>query len=159
VSLPNSISQSIINFGQRLFLAALTKHNLLPAFEATPRTTVFVPIDSSLSGELSECACKQHVLEGPLLYTPDIVPGMSYTTKAGGNITIEIKNGQYTFPGGATIVKANVITKNGVVHMIKGIIPGECGTTITPFTGGSNRIGVWMSGLVGLVGAVVGLLV
>ena len=91
------------------------------------------------------------------MYTPDIVPGKSYTTKAGRNITIEIQNGQYTLPGGATIVKANVITKNGVVHFIKGVIPGDCG--ITPFTGGSSKMGVRMSGLVGLVGVVVGLLV
>ena len=91
------------------------------------------------------------------MYTPDIELGKPYTTKAGGNITIEIKNGEYTLPGGATIVKANVITKNGVVHYIKGTISGDC--AITPFTGGGNRKGVWMGGLFGLVGAVVGLLV
>ena len=91
------------------------------------------------------------------MYTPDIELGKPYTTKAGSNITIEIKNGEYTLPGGATIVKANVITKNGVVHFINGTISGDC--AITPFTGGSNKKGVWVGGLFGLVGAVVGLLV
>ena len=156
VGLPDSITQSLTTFGQNLFLSALTKYNLLAVFETTPRITAFVPIDSSISGNLSECACKQHVLEGPLLYTPDIELGKPYTTKAGGNITIEIKNGEYTLPGGATIVKANVITKNGVVHFINGTISGDC--AITPFTGGSNKKGVWMGGLFGLIGVVVGLL-
>ena len=91
------------------------------------------------------------------MYTPDIELGKPYTTKAGGNITIEIKNGDYTLPGGATIVKENVITKNGVVHFIKGTISGNCGPQIS--TGGSNKMGIWMGGLVGFVGAVVGLLV
>ncbi|PUU77238.1 FAS1 domain-containing protein [Tuber borchii] len=157
VTLPNTLSQSLTKLGQNLFLSALTNYNLIGVFENTPRITAFVPIDSSLSGNLSECACKQHVLEGPPLYTPDIELGKPYTTEAGGNITIEIRNGEYTLPGGATIVKANVITKNGVVHFIKGTISGDC--AITPFTGGSNKKGVWMGGLFGLVGAVVGLLV
>jgi len=155
--LPDSITQSLTTFSQNIFLSALTKYNLLAVFETTPRITTFVPIDSSISGDLSECACKQHVLEGLPLYTSDIELGKPYTTKAGSNITIEIKNGAYTLPGGATIVKANVITKNGVVHFINGTISGDC--AITPFTGGSNKKGVWVGGLFGLVGAVVGLLV
>ncbi|PWW75965.1 hypothetical protein C7212DRAFT_357789 [Tuber magnatum] len=156
VTLPETLSQSITILGQRIFLAALTKYNLLSTYDNTPRITAFVPIDSSLSGEPSECTCKQHVVEGPPLYTPNIVLGRPYTTKAGGSITIEIKDGVYTLPGGATIVKANVITKNGVVHFVNGTISGGCEPK--PFTGGSSRVGAWMGGLVGLFGVVVGLL-
>ena len=157
VTLPNTLSQSLIKLSQNVFLSALTKYNLLGVFEGTPRITAFAPVDSSISRNLSECACKQHVLEGPPLYTPDIELGKSYITKAGGNITIEIKNGEYTLPGGATIVKANVITKNGVVHFINGTISGDCGITL--FTGGSRKMEAWMGGLSGLIGAVVGLTV
>ncbi|RPB01273.1 FAS1 domain-containing protein [Choiromyces venosus 120613-1] len=156
ITLPDTISTSLAKFGQKIFLAALTKYNLIGTYEATPRITVFAPIDSSLSGELSECLCKQHVIEGPPLYTPDIVPGKSYITKAGGNITIDIKNGEYTLPGGATIVKANVITRNGVMHFINGTIPGSCEPQ--QFTGGGSKMQAWAGGLVGLVGAVVGIL-
>jgi len=156
VTLPQTFSQSVTFFAQRIFLAALTKYNLLTTCDNTPFITVFVPIDSSLSGEPSECACKQHIIEGPPLYTPDIVLGRPYTTKAGGSITVEIKDGVYTLTGGATIVKANVITKNGVVHFINGTIGGECQPKV--YTGGGNRAGVWGGGLAGLAGVVVGLL-
>lgn len=155
-NLPVSLSQSITQLGQKIFLAALTKYNLIGVASTTPRVSIFIPIDSSLSGEPSECTTKQHIVMGQLLYTPDIVLGKPYTTMAGGSITIEIKNGVYTLPGGATIVKANVITPNGVAHFIKGTVNGSC--EIKTFTGGSNKISGWMGGLVGVVGIVVGLL-
>ncbi|KAG0135077.1 hypothetical protein HOY82DRAFT_480505 [Tuber indicum] len=156
VTLPETISQSLTFLAQRTFLEALRRFNLLSLYETTPLITAFVPIDSSLSGELSECTCKHHIIRGPPLYTPDIELGRAYTTDAGGTITIEIKDGVYTLTGGAVIEKANVITKNGVVHLIKGNVSGICEPMA--FTGGSSRVGAWAGGLVGLVGVVVGLL-
>ncbi|KAG0642998.1 hypothetical protein HOY80DRAFT_1100756 [Tuber brumale] len=156
VTLPETIPRSLTILGQRKFLEALTRFNLLSYYETTPLITAFVPIDSSLSGELSACACKSHIIRGQPLYTPDIDLGRAYATETGGIITIEIKNGVYTLTGGAVIEKANIITKNGVVHLIKGNITGVCEPK--PFTGGSSRVGGWAGGLIGLVGVAVGLL-
>jgi uncharacterized surface protein with fasciclin (FAS1) repeats len=88
---------------------------------------MFVPIDSAIHHheKLSSCVCNHHVLEGVTAYTPDIVLGQAYKTKAGTTITITVKHGNY-YVNDALIMQANVITKNGVVHFVDHLVgPGH----------------------------------
>lgn len=50
-------------------------------------------------------------------FSTDLSDGQELTTLGGGKLTIRIKGGMY-YVNGAKVTMANVITNNGVVHVI-----------------------------------------
>lgn len=58
-----------------------------------------------------------HVVPKMVGFSTDLVDGKELTTLEGGKLTIRIKDDVY-YVNGAKVVMANVITNNGVVHVI-----------------------------------------
>lgn len=88
--------------------------------------TIFIPTNEAIQ-ELSEnitnspgslaTLLSNHVIPGFAGYLPLLIDGASYTTTLGTNISISIKNGEYSI-NGVRIVAPNLITTNGVAHVI-----------------------------------------
>jgi hypothetical protein len=65
----------------------------------------------------------QHVVNGQVV-SSDLVDGMSVDTLQGGNFTVEVGNdGEVTLEDGAvTVVTADILTTNGVIHVIDSVL-------------------------------------
>jgi uncharacterized surface protein with fasciclin (FAS1) repeats len=60
-----------------------------------------------------------HVVPGAVMST-DLTDGMTATTVQGGDITIDLDNGVTV--NGATVVAADIVASNGVIHVINAVI-------------------------------------
>ena len=60
-----------------------------------------------------------HVVSGAVMST-DLTDGMTATTVQGGDITIDLDNGVTV--NGATVVAADIVASNGVIHVINAVI-------------------------------------
>ncbi|KAH0558613.1 hypothetical protein GP486_004735 [Trichoglossum hirsutum] len=67
---------------------------------------------TQLAGVLSN-----HIVPGFRGYRPLLVDGATLTTKAGTNLTVHIRNGEY-FINEARIIASDLITTNGVAHVL-----------------------------------------
>jgi hypothetical protein len=142
-TLPERFSSSLEKLSANLFLSQVRANGLFDELENKASTTVFVPIDSAFgignsngtnNGDgsanvvnniiggtsLTRCACEKLVIDNWVGYTPQLKSGETYVSKAGTELRITIKDGDY-FVNDVRIVRPNVITKNGVVHLIENV--------------------------------------
>jgi hypothetical protein len=92
----------------------------------TPRVTCFAPTNEALAsitqnGNLTSVQLSSllsnHILFGTTAYSPTLIDGASFTTIAGTTITVS-RRGDDIFVNGARILRTDVITFNGVCHVI-----------------------------------------
>ncbi|HET8827900.1 MAG TPA: fasciclin domain-containing protein [Pelobium sp.] len=89
------------------------------AFEALPAGTVEGLLKPDNKGKLSQILT-YHVVSGA--YTAaDLTDGMELTTVEGGKLTVSIKDG-VVMVGGATVTTADVISSNGVTHVVDAVL-------------------------------------
>lgn len=141
-TLPERFSSSLQKLSATLFLSQVRANGLFNDLENKASMTVFVPLDSAFgtgnnvtnNGDgsanvidntsdvtsLTRCACEKHIIENWVGYTPQLKSGQSYVSRAGTELRITIKDGDY-FVNDVRIVRPNVITKNGVVHLIENV--------------------------------------
>jgi uncharacterized surface protein with fasciclin (FAS1) repeats len=95
-------------------------NGLLNDVENKASMTVFVPIDSAFSAGSppSVCACEKMTIDSWVGYTPQLVDGQTYVSRAGSELKVTVKDGDY-FINDVRVVRPNVITKNGVVHLVE----------------------------------------
>lgn len=95
------------------------------SLESTQFATVFLPsnaafaaasVGPSISSSTSSLI-SNHVVGGFAGYLPILKDGTALTTQKGETLVISIRNGIY-YVNGAKIIQANIITENGVVHII-----------------------------------------
>lgn len=95
------------------------------SLESTQFATVFLPsnaafaaasVGPSISSSTSSLI-SNHVVGGFAGYLPILKDGTALTTQNGESLVISIRNGIY-YVNGAKIIQANIITENGVVHII-----------------------------------------
>lgn len=88
--------------------------------------TIFTPSDEAFAAAGSSNNATSSELRNLLLnhivpdfkgYLPKLKDGATYTTMAGSEITITVRNNAY-FVNGARITSPNTITDNGVAHVI-----------------------------------------
>lgn len=117
--------------------SAIETAELITTLSGAGPITIFAPSDSAFKS--SGIAVKDLEKSGPdkqlqkrLTYhmvsgayrTTDLKNGMEITTVHGGKIRIAVKDGKYEI-NGSTILAPNLISKNGVVHVIdKVLTPG-----------------------------------
>ncbi|KAK3348704.1 hypothetical protein B0T25DRAFT_581806 [Lasiosphaeria hispida] len=118
------------------FLDALKRLALLEGINSTSKITAFVPIDPAFTGkEVGASALQRHILPDFLGYTPNLIDGQTHRAQDGSQVTVSYKQGAY-YANNAKIVKANVITKNGVIHYVDTLIESaESSTSSTPDLG------------------------
>ena len=129
-----NVVQTAIAAGQFKTLAALLeKAGLAGTLEGKGPFTVFAPTDAAFAkvpkATLASLAKNKGKLRAVLLY--HVVKGKvtaaramklhSAKTLEGKPLTIRI-NGGKVIVGGATVVKANVIASNGVIHVINNVL-------------------------------------
>lgn len=129
-----NLVQTAIAAGQFKTLASLLqKAGLVGALEARGPFTVFAPTDAAFAkvpkATLASLAKNKAKLRAVLLY--HVVKGKvtaaqamklrSATTLEGMPVSIRV-SGRKVIVGGATVVKANVIASNGVIHVINKVL-------------------------------------
>lgn len=95
------------------------------SLESTQFATVFLPSNAafaaaSVGPSISPSTASlisNHVVGGFAGYLPVLKDGTALTTQNGETLVISIRNGIY-YVNGAKIIQANIITENGVVHII-----------------------------------------
>ena len=125
-TVPQNFSETASKKNHTGFASLVNKANLTNTLDSTSEITIFIPTNEaihSLPGNITAnpsdltTLLSNHVIKGFAGYLPYLVDGTSYTTSAGSKISILIKNGVY-FVDGARIVVPNLITPNGVAHVI-----------------------------------------
>jgi len=131
----NIIQTAIENGSFGTLVAAVTAADLADTLNGAGPFTVFAPVDAAFA-ELPEGTVESlllpenkeklqgiltyHVVSGTVLST-DLTDGMEATTVNGAAITIHITDGK-VFINDAEVVIADVVTDNGVIHVINKVI-------------------------------------
>jgi hypothetical protein len=123
---PNAISGAE-NIGQ--FAGELAQTRFLILFQDDGPFTVFTPLNGFATGEGFKEAVEAHVVPG-LYRQADLLAmdGQSLTTSVEGKtIAITVKDGVVYLNGLAVILKADILARNGVIHVIDQFLlpPGE----------------------------------
>lgn len=124
-------TENVTRTAERLKLTslagALVKADLVDAVSTAAGITIFAPrneafeaIESAVAGlsveELSEILT-YHVVAGTVAYSSLLKNGEKVKTLNGEELTITIDNGR-VFVNGAEVVVADILTNNGVIHVI-----------------------------------------
>jgi uncharacterized surface protein with fasciclin (FAS1) repeats len=131
----NIVETAVTNGSFKTLVAAVTAADLVTTLSGTGPFTVFAPLDTAFAalpagtveslvqpenkGKLSGILT-YHVVAGKVLST-DLSDGMKAATVNGAEITINIKDGK-VFVNDAEVVMADVLTDNGVIHVINKVI-------------------------------------
>lgn len=111
-------------------LTALNRTNLMTYVDTTPRITCFAPSDAAfnrsgspdvnLSTDSLTQTLKYHNLEGDVGYTSSWQDGQELTTLTGDTVVVKRAEGAW-WVNNVKILEANVLTSNGVAHVIDGV--------------------------------------
>jgi uncharacterized surface protein with fasciclin (FAS1) repeats len=91
--------------------------------DSTPLTTIFLPTDAAFAAaNISASSAPASLLTGLIVpnflgYLPNLQNGAQLTTQSGTVLTVTVKGSDY-YINGAKITTSNVITTNGVAHII-----------------------------------------
>ncbi|HET8935783.1 MAG TPA: fasciclin domain-containing protein [Polyangiales bacterium] len=106
--------------------AALTSADLVPALQAPGPFTVFAPTDAAFemlastpSGDALENVLLYHVVEGAV-GSGNLVAGAVPSLLKDKSLTIDLSNGVKV--NDATVTTANILTKNGIIHVIDKVL-------------------------------------
>ncbi|KAF2404113.1 beta-Ig-H3/fasciclin, partial [Trichodelitschia bisporula] len=130
LTLPRSIDETARAAGITALPNALKSAGLDAVVEGLKDITVFAPSDAAfeaaaaglkgLSAEQVAGALKGHVAQG-LVYSTDVKDGAKLKTVGGTTLEVKVKDGA-VWVGGKKVIKTDLLVRNGVVHVIDGII-------------------------------------
>ncbi|KAF8249490.1 hypothetical protein K440DRAFT_620854 [Wilcoxina mikolae CBS 423.85] len=132
-TLPAAFSTSIQNDGRaEKFYEAVVHADLQDYFDSTPACTVFAPVDlmhymyykyekyeKHEKHHKNMLDVKKYIICGFVGNTPDLYPGVPYKSLAGTPINITYGDDGQKRVNGLEFVKTDIITKNGVLHLIE----------------------------------------
>ncbi|KAL8313308.1 hypothetical protein RB593_007472 [Gaeumannomyces tritici] len=109
----------------------LTTANLVTPLSDARELTLFAPNDeafaavadvaASLTIEHLAGVLGYHVVNGSAVYSSAVANGTMAKTAQGSDVTLTVRDGS-VFVNQAKVVKADVLVKNGVVHVIDGVL-------------------------------------
>jgi len=128
-TVPVSVSETINSTGLSTLQTLLERANLTETVTNSQSVTIFTPSEEafaaagSITNSTSELRTLllNHVIPDFKGYLPRLKDGAKYTTLGGSEITITIRGNAF-FVNGAQITSPNVITDNGVSHVINGVL-------------------------------------
>jgi uncharacterized surface protein with fasciclin (FAS1) repeats len=145
LTVPENCSQTAIDLGTSSLVGALEAANLVDAVDGLSDVTVFVPNNAAfqaIAGTLATLPIanvtsilEYHVINGTVGYST-LLKNMTLKTLEGGNIKITIANGT-VFINSARVTVPNVLTSNGVIHVIDGVLNPANNAASTNSTSGS----------------------
>ncbi|PUU77757.1 FAS1 domain-containing protein [Tuber borchii] len=132
MDVPQLTSFTIATLGYRNFLGALAAAGLSPAIDKST-TTLLVYRDDVFTSAANQSvkSLQQHIIPNFLAYGPSLVGVTTLTTAANTTLKVSVVGGQY-FINDSPIVKSNIISSNGVVHVLGKLLTGPTITTYTP---------------------------
>lgn len=132
LTIPPNITTTLTNNNLTSLASALTTAKLVTPVSEIPQLTIFAPnnaafaaiasVASSLSVDELSAILSYHVVPGAVVYSTDITNGLKAPTVLGNDLTLRIE-GNAVFVNDARVIKANVLTKQGVVHVIDKSVP------------------------------------
>ncbi|KAH6630202.1 methyltransferase TYW3-domain-containing protein [Chaetomium sp. MPI-SDFR-AT-0129] len=144
LTVPANPGQTAINTGLTSLAGALTAANLVDAVNGLTDVTIFAPSNDafkaigsalgSLSVQDLTSILGFHVLPGQLQFSPDLLSADQITlaTLQGQNVTVR-RDGAQVFVNSAKVVLADVLTSNGVVHVLDNVLnPANISATPDP---------------------------
>ncbi|KAK1756789.1 beta-Ig-H3/Fasciclin [Echria macrotheca] len=145
LSIPGNLTD-VLTFNNLTSLAgAVTQANLVQPLTNLAELTLFAPnndafaaisdVAANLTVEQLTGVLGYHVIPGAVVYSADITNGATVATLQGTNVTLRIQDGA-VFVNNAKVVKADVLVKNGVVHVIDSVLIPNA--TATPTGTGSS---------------------
>jgi len=130
LTVPDDFSNTAERINAYNFLTAVNAAGLLNTLQSTPNITIFVPENRALSSEFElvggntssqlvastlSSVVQSHVVRGT--YYSTNITGKSLTTLYNQTLSLGTSNGGLTV-GGATVIAADILIGNGVIHVI-----------------------------------------
>lgn len=96
--------------------------SFLPSIQNASDVTVFAPQDSSLTSASipPPQAAGNYVVSGPVLYSTALNAGTSFLTAGREKLFVTTNASGAIFINGSRIIASDILTANGVVHVIEG---------------------------------------
>ena len=90
-------------------------------YQNTSDVTVFVPQNSALvnTSAVSSQAAANSVVLGPVLYSTALTAGRTYLTAGKAKLFVTTNASGSVFVNGSRIIESDILTANGVVHVIE----------------------------------------
>ncbi|OAV92185.1 hypothetical protein PTTG_03715 [Puccinia triticina 1-1 BBBD Race 1] len=122
-----------------------TAPQLFQQLDQTPGLTIFAPINAALANPPPNANLQgillSHIVNGTVLYSTTIA-NVTNATSAGGSHIDFITNatGTYARTGDRTlmIVQSDIITRNGVLHLVNGLFEASTATPTFPLVNQNN---------------------
>lgn len=142
LSLPETCMSTAKKVNLNGLLTALRRTNLMDFVDTTPRITCFAPSDAAfnrsgspdqnLSTDLLTKALQYHTLKGDYIgYTSTWKDGQKLTTLTGDTVVVKRAEG-FWWVNDVKVLQANVMTSNGVAHVLDGVLSPPTNTTTPP---------------------------
>ncbi|KAF7513217.1 hypothetical protein GJ744_010613 [Endocarpon pusillum] len=143
-TIPQDFTTTFNATNQTSFSAGLQSTNLSSTLSHPSGVTVFSTSNSAYTAGTSNSTSpaqlssllSNHVVPGFLGYLPELRDGQNLTTVGGTTLTVSIRGGDY-YINEARIVKADLITDNGVAHVLDKILTPPPARAVEPYTGSS----------------------
>lgn len=146
LSIPPNLTVALTEGNLTALAGAATQANLVQALSDIQQLTLFAPnneafaavadVASGLTVEQLTAVLGYHVIDGTVVYSSDIVNGTEVKTLQGSDLTITVRDGS-VYVNDAKVVKPDVLVKNGVVHVIDGVLIPEDLSSATPSASGT----------------------
>jgi uncharacterized surface protein with fasciclin (FAS1) repeats len=129
LTVPATPAETAIDTGLTSLAGALTAANLVDGIDSLSDITIFAPSNDafkaigsalgSLSTQDLVSILGYHVLNKQVRFSTDLLKAdqMTFTTLQGQNITVR-KDGSQVFVNSAKVILTDVLTSNGVVHVL-----------------------------------------
>lgn len=135
LTVPPNVAQTAVNIGLTSLAGAATAAQLVDPLNSLSDLTIFAPnndafesigsVVTTLSPQALAGILNYHVLPRGVRFSTDLIAAGSpvqFTTAQGQNLTVSRLNGQL-FVNSAKILIPDIITANGVVHVIDKYVP------------------------------------
>jgi len=132
MDVPQLTSFTIATLGYRNFLGALAAAGVSPAIDKST-TTLLAYADDVFTSAANQSvkSLQQHIIPNFIAYGPSLVGVTTLTTAANTTLKVSNRGGQY-FINESPIIRSNIITSNGVVHVLGKLLTDPVITTYTP---------------------------
>jgi len=134
LNIPKNCTATAADAKLTSLVAAINKAELATVVDTTPEFTCFAPtnaafekagvnLDEMSKEEIAE-VLKYHAVIGTVGYSSVLEDGQEIETAQGGTIKVTVKDGK-VYVNDIAVIQANVITSNGVVHVLDGVLTPE----------------------------------
>lgn len=132
----NVVQRAIVTEETATLVDAVVAGDLVSTLEGPGPFTVFAPINAAFEAlgtdqldvlldpanvALLQKVLTYHVISGEV-FAADLADGATVTTVEGSDVTIDLSDPTMPMVNGANIIATDIVTENGVIHLIDGVL-------------------------------------